>query len=385
MKFSFFKRFRRKKEKENIDLELDYPKYDSGKQHLAVELCEQMIDASREIENVRDEYRVVTAYLNDIQIIEDLSPKEREGIIDSATHIMNLNKIRDELLETRNRISEAQFAQFQEEEKNIAQAIKRLSNNETYLAAIERDLHTLEGEKLSWNIDKKDAIREMKQLRKISIWLLILFGVLIAVFMTLLLGFDKPVMLPMFIAMFVVVCIGAYSLIHYQDAQRDVKQCDININHAITLENHVKIRYVNMKNAVDYACEKYKVSNSKELIYRYEQYQEMVKEKRKFKEANDDLTYYSEKLIRQLREYHLYDASIWVNYAHAIVDKSEMVELKHNLIVRRQKLRTRLEYNLHNLNDMKEKALLNIDKEGDNRDQIEAIIKRLEKMNQNII
>lgn len=385
MKFSFFNRLKRKRKKENIDTDIEFTGFESGRQHIAVELCEQMIDSSREIETIRDEYRVVTSYLNDIQIIEDLLPKEREGIIDSATHIMNLNKIRDELLETRNRISEAEYAQFQEEDANITQAIKRLSNNETYLAAIERDLHTLEGEKLSWNIDKKEAQREMRQLRKLSIWLLALFGMLILVFLILTIGFNKSVMLPMFIAMFVVVCLGAYALIHYQDAQRDVKQCELNINHAITLENHVKIRYVNMKNAVDYACGKYHVNNSRELVYRYEQYQEMVKEKRKFKEANDDLQYYSEKLIRKLREHQLYDPSIWVNYAHALADKNEMVELKHDLLIRRQKLRSRLEYNLNNLNDMKEKALLNIDKEGDNRAQIEAIIQRLDKMNQNII
>ena len=35
-----------------------------------IDLCEQMIDISRELDDVRKEYEQVTSYLNDIQIVE---------------------------------------------------------------------------------------------------------------------------------------------------------------------------------------------------------------------------------------------------------------------------------------------------------------------------
>jgi len=378
--FSFFKKFG-KKRKKNIVVN-DSAEYNESKQkHLSVELCEQMIETSKELEDIREEYRVVTNYLNDVQLIDDLPQDEKSGIVDSATHIMNLNHIRDELLESRNRMSESQFAYLQNSEDELPRSIKRLESNETYLAAIERDMHTLEGEKLALNIDRKDAVRELRQLRHISILTFVLFGTLIAVFFVLTYIFEKSVALPMLVVMFFVVLIGSYTLIRQQDCHRDIKQCDLNLNHAISLENHVKIRYVNMKNAVDYTCEKYHVNNSKELLYLYEQYQDTVKERRKFREANDDLTYYGDKLIRQLNEYHLYDSRIWLNYAHAICDKKEMVELKHNLLIRRQKLRNQMEYNLKALEEMKEKALVNAVYEGENKAQIEMIIKRVEQMN----
>ena len=48
--------------------------------------------------------------------------------------------------------------------------------------------------------------------------------------------------------------------------------------------------------------------------------------------------------MRLLKRYRLYDASVWVNQSSALVEKKEMVEVKHNLVVRRQKLRSRIEY-----------------------------------------
>ena len=50
------------------------------------------------------------------------------------------------------------------------------------------------------------------------------------------------------------------------------------------------------------------------------------------------------KLVRQLRQYQLYDAKVWVQNPQAICDAKEMVEVQHNLIARRQKLRERIEY-----------------------------------------
>jgi hypothetical protein len=125
------------------------------------------------------------------------------------------------------------------------------------------------------------------------------------------------------------------------------------MNHAIVLLNRMKFKYVNVTNAVDYAREKYHVKNASEFKYIWEQYLNEVKEREKFRQANEDLEYFSEKLIRQLNSYHLYDTRVWVNQASALIDKKEMVEVKHNLIVRRQKLRSRIEINAQSMKDRK--------------------------------
>ena len=61
-----------------------------------IDLCEQMIAASRELEDARSEYDLVTYYLTDIQIIEELTEAERAPILDCAMHVAKLDKERNE-------------------------------------------------------------------------------------------------------------------------------------------------------------------------------------------------------------------------------------------------------------------------------------------------
>ena len=131
----------------------------------------------------------------------------------------------------------------------------------------------------------------------------------------------------------------------YQNAVSGIARAESNANRAISLLNKTKIKYVNITNAVDYACEKYHVRNARELEYQWEQYLEEVRRKERYMRTNDDLDYYNQKLIRLLKEYRLYDAKAWVDQPLALIHPGEMSEMKHNLLVRRQKLRARIQYN----------------------------------------
>lgn len=60
----------------------------------------------------------------------------------------------------------------------------------------------------------------------------------------------------MFTLLVSAAAIGGFFL--YFRQQRDIdqlKRCEANINGAIILLNKIKFKYVNTKNAVDYACE----------------------------------------------------------------------------------------------------------------------------------
>ena len=166
-----------------------------------------------------------------------------------------------------------------------------------------------------------------------------------------------------------------------QDCAKEIKKCDANLNRAIALENRVKIKFVNIKNAVDYTCERFHVNNSMELTYNYEQYIEACKEREIFKQTNEDLEYFNGRLVRLLGAMNLYDPKVWLNYADAIVDSREMVEVKHNLFARRQKLRERIEYNLSAIEDMKKEVEKYIDSLGEKQEQVRTIMARVDEIN----
>ncbi len=346
-----------------------------------IDLCEQMIAASRELEDARREYDLVTYYLTDIQIIEELTEAERAPILDCAMHVAKLDKERNEFLKTKRKLTETQFAQMQEEEDNLPGIIRRLRDNERYMDAVKKDLTYLEGQKLQWAILRNESVQAQKNLGRAARYLLVLTATVFAMILAGAWYFQFDSALPLTIAAFVAVLAGTYVLVRYQDAAKDIRRADVNRNHAISLENHVKIKYVNIKNAVDYTCEKYHARNSQELEYVFEQYQDEAREKEKFRKTSDDLDYYSKSLVQYLTRLRMYDARVWINHANAIVDSREMVELKHNLIERRQKLRARMEYQIQIISDMKKEARRNIDRIGNCGPQIESIIRKIESIN----
>lgn len=365
-----------------IEEELNLSDEEQAK-HYAIDLCDQMIKAAKDIEDTRAEYDLVTSYLTDVQIIEDLTEDERKPIADCAAHVDRLGKERSEFLKTERRLSDSQFAQMQEEEDALPGIIKRLKSNEAYLDTVKRDMSFLEGKKLEWKLVKNDAVRTQRLMQKSACYLFLCYFTLMAfaVIVSWYMEMDLDLRLVMTILSLIAVLLGGYILIRYMDASTDLRKSNVNRNRAISLENHVKIKYVNIKNAVDYTCEKYHVRNSYELSYIYEQYQAEAKEKEKFRETSDELNYYTNTLLQYLNRLRMYDAKAWLNHANAIVDSRELVEMKHQLITRRQKLRTRMEYSKRTIANMKQEALVNIRRMGEVNPQLVQIIRQIDKMN----
>lgn len=358
-------------------IELSEPKKN---EYYVVDLCEQMIDASKEYESAKNEYDLVTNYLSDIQTIEDLQEEERNELNETAKKVFQLNRERNEFLHTENKISDAQFIQMQEVEDEMPAALKRFQKNEEYLEAVKKDLRYIEGEKTEWDIVRQECVREQRQLRQISIMMLILFVLALILLVLVATIVEIDTQLIMVVLAFLAVAMGAYVIIKYQDCSREIRKSDNCKNRAIVLENRMKLKYVNTKNAVDYACERFHVKNSYELTYIYEEYLEAVRQRARFRSNNDQLEYYNKELIYILEKQMLYDAKVWLNYTHAIIDPREMVELKHELITRRQKLRGRIEYNANVMDKMKTELLKGKERLEEPSEQIDQIIYKIEQL-----
>ena len=346
----FFKRWRKEKKleehfekfEEEVLLEADKNNLKKVERYV-IERLEQMIEATKEMEEVKSEYRVVTAYLNDIQTINGLPEKERETITDVAQNIVNLDKARQEFLHAEKKISDAQYTQMQQEETEIPTAIKRLKANEAYQAVLEKDMKYLTRERDEWLFYKEELTREEKRLQN-GIYLVVGLGIATAFLLYLYQMFTKVEMkLGWTFFLFVIVLLLCLICMKIMNAQKDYKKATVNADRAITLLNSVKLKYVSITNAIDYCHEKFHVTNAEEFNKNWEAYLEAVKQREKFEINNDDLRYYTNRLLRMLSEYHLYDTKVWVPQALALADHREMVEVTHRLNERRQKLRTRIE------------------------------------------
>ena len=117
------------------------------------------------------------------------------------------------------------------------------------------------------------------------------------------------------------------------------------INKIILLQNKVKIRYVNNTNLLDYLYLKYGVTGAGELMEMWENYKIEKEEREQLRKAELDLDYNQQELLQMLKRYQIKDPAIWLHQTEAILDHKEMVEIRHNLIIRRQSLRRRMDYN----------------------------------------
>lgn len=349
-----------------------------------ISLCEQMIEISREMDDIRREYDQVTNYLNDIQIVEGLEGEQKTQLLEVATNVAKLTTARNDYINAEHKISDEVFNQMSELEEEVPTLIRRLKENEEYLDSVKRDLNRLAGEKIEWSVKRHETKEEQTQLKKYASYFIYVFGTAAVLALVLSIVFEWS-MLPLLLVAFVATLAGAYIVLRLQDCTKEIQKCNVNQNYIITLENRIKIKYVNAKNAVDYSCQRFHVMNSRELSYNYEQYIEICKEREKFKQANEDLEYYNGRLVRIMNGLNLYDAKIWLNYANAILNPKEMVEVKHDLFIRRQNVRTRIENNLNALTDMRREVEKYINKMGDKTSQVRAILEKVDELNKGIL
>ncbi len=387
--------FRRKKPKyvedvleydANAQLEQKPPAGKPGKkekkeaENPAKEYCGQILSAARDLEDSKREYKVVTEYLTDIQKLENLPEEDFSQIQETASKVVALSETRNRYLNRAKTISDAQFAQMEQLSDDMPEIINRLKANESYQAMVQRDMRHLEGEKEEWNYFKEGLEREQGILRKLLYALLGVFAV--ALLAVLIMGYvmEFDASLPFLLIVLAAGAIGAVLALRLQNDKLDTQRAQLNINRAVMLMNRMKLKYVNITNAVDYACEKYHVRNGYELEYTWQQYLEAVEERKRYERTNDELEYASGKLVRQLQGYQLYDSRIWTYQANALIDKREMVEVKHGLLVRRKKLRSAVEEQVGIIQSVKREILKLLQENPGNEEEIHGLLREVDQL-----
>jgi hypothetical protein len=325
--------------------------------------CDQVVDATYQIEDLRVEYEMVTSYFEDIQLIEDLPQNDKKEIIDIAKKIAFLESETSEFLHSDDRISDENFRMIQGLEKNLTEIFGQLNELEDMEMKIKRDLKHLEAEKNS-----QEYLQESIDDRQLKLRTFIMCFGLVAVLAVLTLAVvgvatGNSLILPILLILLVVAGAAAATIVLYKRLSYEFKLSEKKENRAINLMNKVKIKYVNNTSTLEYLYAKYNIKSLRELEYLYEQYLIMVDEVRKYQKSSGDLRMYCDQLSKLLFSHGVKDPDIWTKQSLALVDSREMVEVKHSLNQRRQKLREQIAYNeelrLNGLRDIKNMLKIN--------------------------
>ena len=306
---------------------------------------EQIAEASKELDELEFEYNMVTSYLKDMEEIEALPEEEREILCECAKKIDALEEQQSGFRERKNRLDDGKFRQMQRLEEEVQEGLEKLTEAEHYQDLIKRDLRRLDGDKQAYTFRKNELRHVIADTRSMTIVCSV--AVIACILLLLLLQFTLQ--LDTKIGYLLAAGIGAVAItliyIKHMDAKRELEQVENGISRIIRLQNTVKIRYVNNTHLLDYLYMKYDVSSAGELGKSWQRYQDEKEERHSYQQAERELDQYQKELLHTLRRYQVKDPMIWLHQTRAILDKKEMVEIRHNLIIRRQSLRRRMDYN----------------------------------------
>lgn len=80
---------------------------DSG--NFITDNCDQILESSKQLEELKVEYQAVTSYLTDIQKLEQIPSEEREYLNDTARKIITFTRERAKYQNKTRKITDAQY------------------------------------------------------------------------------------------------------------------------------------------------------------------------------------------------------------------------------------------------------------------------------------
>lgn len=324
--------------------EIDF-KDDQQRERYIFDCMEQITEASRELNQLNGEYALVTAYLTDMEEIEALPEQPKADLDQVANRLAQLEKDRQHYLGNKNRMKDSDFYRMRKQEDEIQEGISKLKEAERYNGLVRADLKRLDRERHAYQYRRKELANMQANLRGMAVIFISALVACLVMLAVLQFVFEMNTYVGYFITILAAAIAITVVCVKYIDAEGEVVSVDRALSRLIQLQNKVKIRYVNNVNLLEYLCIKYGTENSDELKARWELYQDEKEERQQFAETEAKLEYYQNELIKHLSRYRVSDPDRWINQVEAILDPREMVEIRHELILRRQSLRQQMEYN----------------------------------------
>lgn len=331
------------------ELELNYSKiqiHDAYQREKYIKnSLEEINEVSAQIDNLNMEYSVVTSYLLDIEEIEALPKEEKDEVLECANIIERYESERTNYQGRKGVISEKDFLAMEKIEDLMPEAYEKLKAAEEMKGKIKQDLSKLENEKMAYELRRQELKTALVNYKTMTAITMGAFVVLMLILFTFQMTMNMEVIVGYIVSVAAAALVLTVVFMKYTDSNLEIKQVEKGINKLILLQNRVKIRYVNNAQLLDYLCMKYGVKSGKELKQLWKMYEEEQEIRKKYEQATTTLDITRRELFRILKRYQLTDPHIWLRQTKALVNPKEMVEIRHELITRRQSLRKQLEYN----------------------------------------
>lgn len=308
--------------------------------------CEVMEDATKHIDEVMLEYNNITEHFSDIELFENAPDILKNQIAEMAERVDNLMIDRRIVKSGEAKLSNSAYHRMETYEHEIPKMIDYIAQEENYYDALTHDIKMLNGEQYSLRLEARQLKRRQITIRQCCTVMLACFALVYSIFVIASIASQDQMNIFIFFIVTAIgafLAVGAYALMKY--TRRDVAVVEIRLNKATNLLNKTKIKYVNTANVLDYEYTKFRIANADELARKYQCYLEMKKEQEQILKMTANLNEAENDLLNKLDKLGMNDSLIWLSQAKGLYNHNEMVEIRHDLTVGRQKIREQIEYN----------------------------------------
>ena len=335
------------------------------------EYCDMMAVASKDVDAQKVEYQQVTQRLADLEELEKLPLADKSQVRIRANRVIKIEQEDSNYTRPSKKITESQYREMERLAKEIPSILAKMKEDEDYQMAVRRDLNLLEGEKGAVAYQRKEERSKAHTAKNIAF--VAIFGAVMAAALMFVLNQAMHVD----VEMGWIILAGAFavlltsSFVMYQNAQTEISRANRRLSKAISVQNTVKIKYVNITNVLDYNYAKYGVMNSHELAYIWDKYAEEKKAREHDSDISQRMEEARSELYRLLKHYHINDPSVWIYQPGVLVYEEEAKDIRKQLIVQRQRLKKGIDFEIYNLETAKK--------------ELEALVREYPKYAQEII
>ncbi|MCR5474482.1 MAG: hypothetical protein K6F28_04685 [Lachnospiraceae bacterium] len=317
------------------------------------EYCDMMAVASKDVDAQKVEYQQVTQRLADLEEIDKLPMADKSQVRIRAKKIISIEQEEENYVRPARKITETQYREMERLGAEIPQVLAKMKEDEEYQMRVRRDLNLLEGEKGAVAYQRKEERSKARSARNLAF--VSIFGAVMAAALLFVINQAMHVKVEMgftiLAGVFALALTAAFVM--YQNAQSGIANANRKLGKAISVQNTVKIKYVNITNVLDYNYSKYKVMNSYELAYIWEKYNEEKEAREHDTDISERMEEARRELYQMLKHYHISDPSVWVYQPGVLVYDEEAKDIRKQLIVQRQRLKKGIDFEMYNLENAK--------------------------------
>lgn len=318
---------------------------------------EQMTVAAKEMELLSGEYALVTAYLTDTEEVEALPESEKEVLDTAAKRLRVVEQERQDYLDKKDRMPDSVFYRMQDKEEELEDGIRKMKEAEQYGSVIKQDMQRLTAERHAYAYRREELLSMMENMKGMLVIFLAALVTCVGILAVLQFAFQMDTQIGYFIAVISAAIAFTIIWVKHMDAGKELVRVEKANNRLIQLQNKVKIKYVNNTNLLNYLYLKYQVGNGKTLEKQYAKYLQEKEERHQYAEAEARREYYIKMLCEQLSRYRVRYPERFTARVEALLDRKELVEMRHELIIRRQALRKQMDYNKEIIKSAKEEIM----------------------------